>query len=121
MARHPGRPGAARLSALLSEHAIGTTATTNDFEELLIGICDDFGITRPRCQEPIGRYRPDFAWPDRKLIVEADSWESHGTRKAFEADRRKDAELHAMGWTVLRFTHRQMTRDREWVARMLGR
>ena len=119
--RHPGRPGAAKLSALLGDHAIGTTATENDFEELLIGICDDFGIPRPRCQQPIGPYRPDFAWPDRKLIAEADGWESHGTRKAFEADRRKDAELHAMGWTVLRFTHRQMTRDREWVARMLGR
>lgn len=69
----------------------------------------------------MGPYRPDFAWPDRKLIAEADGWESHGTRKAFEADRRKDAELNAMGWTVLRFTHRQMTGDREWVARMLGR
>ena len=119
--RHPGRPGAAKLKALLGDHQTGTTATENEFEELLIGICDDFGIARPRCQEPVGPYRPDFLWPDRRLIVEADGWESHGTRKAFEADRRKDAELNALGWTVLRFTHRQMTRDREWVARMLGR
>lgn len=119
--RHPGRCGAARLSALLGEHAIGTTATANDFEELLIGICDDFGISRPQCQLPIGRYRPDFVWPDRRLVVEADSWESHGTRKAFESDRRKDAELHALGWAVLRFTFMQMTREREWVGRTLGR
>jgi very-short-patch-repair endonuclease len=109
------------LRRLLAEHAAGTTATENDFEELLIGICDDLGIPRPVCQARVGRYRPDFAWPDRRLIVEADSWESHGTRKAFEGDRRKDAELHALGWVVLRFTHRQMTRDREWVARMLHR
>lgn len=119
--RHPARPGAARLRALLAEHALGTTATANDFEELLIGICDDYGIPRPQCQVPIGRYRPDFVWPDRRLVVEADSWETHGTRKAFEDDRRKTAELSAMGWTVLRFTWTQMTRERAWVAARLRR
>lgn len=112
----PRRPGAARLRALLGEHEAGSTATENEFEELLIAICDDFGLPRPICQHPIGPYRPDFAWPEQRLIVEADSWESHGTRKAFESDRRRDAELSDLGWTPRRFTHRQMTRERAWVA-----
>jgi very-short-patch-repair endonuclease len=32
------------------------------------------------------------------------SWEYHRTREAFEADRRRDRELTAAGWTVLRVT-----------------
>lgn len=99
---------------------IGSTATENDFEELLIAICDDHGVSRPRCQERVGPYRPDFVWSDQKLVVEADSRESHGTRKAFEEDRRRDNELRAAGWAVLRFTWRQMTAEPEWVARMIG-
>lgn len=115
------RPGAAQLRALLEEHVLGSTATANDFEELMIGICDDFGIPRPRCQFQIGPYRVDFAWPHRKLAVEADSWESHGTRRAFEDDPRRTAGLRAMGWETLRFTWRQMTHQRAWVADNLCR
>ena len=121
IARHPGRPGAAKLKALLGDHAIGTTATENDFEELLIGICDDFGLLRPVCQHEIGPYRVDFAWPEQRLVVEADSWETHGTREAFEADRVRDAELDDLGWPVRRFTWRQMTRRRAWVAAKIDR
>jgi len=117
--RHPGRSGAGKLSALLSEHAVGTTATENDFEELLIAICDDFGLPRPECQVGIGPYRVDFAWPTQRVVVEADSWETHGTRRAFEGDRRRDAEVDALGWNPRRFTHRQMTRERDWVASMI--
>jgi very-short-patch-repair endonuclease len=119
--RHPGRSGAAKLRALLGDHAAGSTATDNDFEELLIGICDDFGVLRPVCQYEIGPYRVDFAWPEQRLVVEADSWETHGTREAFEADRVRDAELDDMGWPVRRFTWRQLTRRRAWVAAKIDR
>ncbi len=102
--RHPGRPGAAELKAVLSEHATGTTATENDFEELLLSICDQHGIPRPECQQKLGPYRPDFRWPGQRLIVETDGFATHGTRLAFESDRERDVELKIAGWTVLRFT-----------------
>ena len=62
----------AASSALLDDHAVGTTATENDFEELLLKICDDHGITRPRCQQPVAPYRAEFVWPGQRLIAEAD-------------------------------------------------
>ena len=65
--RHPGRPGAAKLSALLSEHAVGTTATENDFEELLIGICDDFGIRALVARSPSGPTGPTSPGPTQQL------------------------------------------------------
>jgi Protein of unknown function (DUF559) len=52
------------------------------------------------------RLEVDFCWPSHHLIVETDGWESHRTRAAFEADRRRDAALQAGGWRVMRFTWR---------------
>jgi hypothetical protein len=52
------------------------------------------------------RLEVDFCWPAQRLIVELDGWETHRTRAAFEADRRKDTALQAIGWRVLRFTRR---------------
>lgn len=58
--RSPGRVGASRLAAVLDDHDIGSTATENDFEELLIGLCDANGIPRPAAQVQLGPYRADF-------------------------------------------------------------
>jgi very-short-patch-repair endonuclease len=66
---------------------------------------------------PSERLEVDFCWPDRRLIVEADSWDFHKTRAAFERDRRRDLLLTAAGWTVLRITWRQLTtRPQEVIA-----
>jgi very-short-patch-repair endonuclease len=50
----------------------------------------------------------DFCWPDRRLIVEADSFAWHRTRRAFENDRRRDQLLRKSGWTPVRITWRQI-------------
>jgi REase_MTES_1575/Transcriptional regulator, AbiEi antitoxin len=42
------------------------------------------------------------------LIVEIDGFRFHSTRSAFERDRRRDAELAAAGFRVLRVTWRQL-------------
>lgn len=47
----------------------------------------------------------------RHLVIEVDGWETHRTREAFEEDRRRDAELARRGYTVLRFTTRQIRRS----------
>jgi very-short-patch-repair endonuclease len=48
--------------------------------------------------------RVDFAWPDRRLIVEVDGYEWHSSREAFQRDRERQNRLVQAGWTVLRFT-----------------
>jgi len=58
----------------------------------------------------------DFLWADHFLIVEVDGWGSHGTRSAFEEDRARDARLATLGYSVVRFTWRQVTRDPSGVA-----
>ncbi|HEX6618834.1 MAG TPA: DUF559 domain-containing protein [Solirubrobacteraceae bacterium] len=58
----------------------------------------------------------DFFFPAQRLVVETDGWRDHGTRVAFERDRAKDAALVAAGYTVLRFTKRQIADDPDTVA-----
>jgi hypothetical protein len=90
--------------------------TQNDFEARFLELVREAGLPEPLVNEahtgpdhvPI---TPDFHWPAGNLIVETDGWETHGTRAAFEADRRKDAALTAAGYRVMRFTWREV-RDR---------
>lgn len=49
-------------------------------------------------------YVVDFLWREALLVVELDGRKSHGTRRAFQADRDQDGRLVVAGYQVLRFT-----------------
>ena len=72
-------------------------------------------------QRRIGAFRVDAVHRRRRLIVETDGWEHHGTRAAFEADRLRDATLIADGWRVMRITWHQLMSDPDGVAERLRR
>ena len=59
---------------------------------------------------PPSHYKLDLANPSAKVAVEVDG-SSHGTLAVRERDRRKDQWLTAAGWTILRFTNREVTAD----------
>ena len=67
---------------------------------------DAFGVAglHPVPQYAIGRYNVDFAFPERKLVVEIDpgNWHRHPVTVA--RDARRDAAFRADGWTVLRWS-----------------
>ena len=46
----------------------------------------------------------DLADEGRRLVIEAEGFEHHGTRRGFRKDVRRYTELTVLGWTVLRFT-----------------
>ena len=52
-------------------------------------------------------YRPDFLWPDQRLIAEVDG-DVHAEQR--EADSRRRAALAAIGFHVQPFTRRQIVR-----------
>jgi very-short-patch-repair endonuclease len=56
---------------------------------------DGFKFVR---QEPVGRYYADFVCRERRLIVELDGGQ-HADRLA---DRRRDEELNALGYCMIR-------------------
>jgi len=92
VARHPGRIGASQLAAVLDQHALGTTATANDFEELFLEVCDEHGFPRPECQVPLLDYRPDFVWREHAPLhlAPVDHQEGLGGRDGRRGARRAD-------------------------------
>lgn len=60
---------------------------------------------------PDGPVHLDAAWPEVKLAVELDGAAFHGGHEARERDLGRDAALAALGWLVLRFGYRRVTRE----------
>jgi very-short-patch-repair endonuclease len=60
---------------------------------------------------PDGPVLLDAAWPEVELAIELDGAAFHGSQEARERDLRRDAALAALGWLVIRFSYRRVTRD----------
>lgn len=72
-----------------------------------------------RRQRQIGRYAADFTveGPSCRIVVECDGHEFHErTKEQAEHDRRRDREMQADGWLVLRFTGREIHRNADGCA-----
>jgi hypothetical protein len=104
-ARPSGR-GAARARAVLP---VADPLAESPMESVLRWLIHTAGLPRPVLQHSIrdkaGLFlgRADFAWPDRKVLVEFDG-NVHRDRDVFVNDARRQNRLISEGWTVLRFT-----------------
>lgn len=79
--------------------------TASELELLFLRLCRQHGLPVPETNVPIGRYRVDFMWRDRGLIVETDGYRYHRGSVAFKEDHARDNHLMALGRDVLRFTY----------------
>jgi predicted transcriptional regulator of viral defense system/very-short-patch-repair endonuclease len=102
------RRAAAALDAALSAYTPEPAFTRSELEKRFLALCRAAGLPLPRANNVTGSDEIDFTWPDRRLMVETDSLRHHGTRAAFERDRRRDQRRTAAGWRVVRFTWRQL-------------
>jgi very-short-patch-repair endonuclease len=108
VSKHPGRRGVGRLSALLDARPPARTRSRPE-RRLLVAV-RRAGLPEPETDVKIGRWTVDFLWRGAALVVEVDAYSTHSSPWAFERDRRKDAELAALGFSVQRFTA-DMIRD----------
>ena len=111
---HRGRP--ALREAIQTEPAL----TRSEAERRLLELIRAARLPTPQTNDRIGRHEVDFLWPDLNLIVEVDGYAFHSSRAAFERDRRRDAELGAQGYRVVRVTWRQLTDEPEAVVAILA-
>ena len=114
--RHPGHSGARKLRRVLALHQVGSTATRSELEERFLVLCRRHRLPQPDVNAPLLDYVIDFLWPEPRLVVEVDGRATHGTRRAFQADRDRDSRLTVAGYTVLRFTWWDVTRRHAVVA-----
>jgi very-short-patch-repair endonuclease len=94
-----------------------TDGTRTELEARFLALCRRHRLPPPEVNVRVGSFTVDFLWRDSCLIIEVDGWESHRMRSAFESDRARDARLKVLGYTVARFTYRQVRDERSRVAR----
>jgi len=112
LARYPRRPGTAALRSLLrcSERP---ALTRSGAEVLFLSLVRRAQLSQPEVNTSLHGHEVDFLWRRERLIVETDGFAFHRSRREFEADRRRDTELAAQGFQVMRVTWRQITGEPE--------
>ena len=112
--RAPGRSPKA-LNSVLTDRVPGYHPSGSDLEDWVIECLVEGGLQPPERQYKVtidGRtYYVDLAYPGVRLAIEVDGFEFHRARDVFDADRRRQNDLVAAGWTVLRFTSRSTARE----------
>jgi hypothetical protein len=101
LARHPTRPGAARIARLLG---LPGTPTRSGWEDDFPAFCATHGLPQPVMGALVLGYTVDALFEAEKVIVELDSREFHLNAISFETDRERDAETLAHGYVTIRIT-----------------
>lgn len=99
--------------------------TRSELEDEFLRLCRSYGLPLPETNAEVGRWEVDFLWREERVVVETDSFAYHRGSVAFEDDHARDLDLRGAGFTVLRFTERQLDEEPGRVvvdiARALGR
>lgn len=95
--------------------ADGRQPPLTPIESLLFHAMREEGMS-PRAQFGIGPYRADFAFPDRRLVVECDGRAWHDAAR----DMRRDVRLREMGWEVFRISGSDVVRTPTECARSVA-
>ena len=114
--RGPGSGQARRVSAA------ATGLSTNPFETELRRLATIAGLNvRPQVPLYAEHFlgKPDLVDIDRRLILEADSFEWHGSRRALVRDARRYNNFVIAGWLVLRFSWEDVMHHPDDVLRVL--
>jgi very-short-patch-repair endonuclease len=117
------RRGAGVLRAILDTYK-EPTLTRRQLEERFLALCRKATLPSPAVNAWITlddgvAYQADFMWRKHCLIAETDGRDVHTTRKAFEHDRLRDQRLTLAGFTVVRFTWRQVANEPRRVSEAL--
>jgi hypothetical protein len=100
-----GAPGTALLAESLS---LADGKVESALESFARGVFRTLRLPDPLPQLMLTiqgrRYRPDFAWPAAQLVVEVDGEIKYREQREIAYERRRQRELEAAGWRVLRLT-----------------
>ncbi|HEY2161856.1 MAG TPA: DUF559 domain-containing protein [Solirubrobacteraceae bacterium] len=100
--------GAAIVRSMLSA---GATYDRSEAERVMRRLCREARLPQPLVNVKLHGFVVDFLWPHARLIVEVDGYGTHGTKRAFENDRRRDQVHVAAGFVVIRVTWEQLQNE----------
>jgi very-short-patch-repair endonuclease len=118
--RTSGHRGHGRLRRALALYR-EPTFTRSGLERRVLDLIRAADGAPPATGYNVGGHELDLYWPEERFAVEIDTYETHGTRAAFERDRERDADLRAGGVEVERVTGLRIEREPEAVVRHILR
>jgi len=92
----------------------------SDLEEDFFALVHHHRLPPPETNVKLGRHEVDFLWREQRLVVETDSYLYHRGSVSFEDDHARDLDLRSRGYTVLRFTDKQIEEEPDRVAALVA-
>jgi hypothetical protein len=108
--RNRGHLGARRLRRALAIYQPPIWARS-EFERRFVGRLVAAGLPRPATGWNEVGHEIDVYWPERHFGIELDTFETHGTREAFEADHQRDLDFALAEIETHRVSEIQFRRD----------
>jgi very-short-patch-repair endonuclease len=115
LSRARSRAGVRKVRAIRRAGGVGDDIPRSELEERFLALCRHARLPQPAVNAWITvageAMEVDFAWHEQRVMVETDGFRTHGTRRAFQRDRRRDQLLTLAGWQVIRFTWDEVTKQ----------
>ena len=111
-----GHRGSGALRRALALHLPHYVRTRSPLEDAFLDLCRRHRISLPEVNVELAGYEVDALWRERRVVVELDGGDGHGTTARMERDRARDLALRAAGYAVHRYTWRQVMTQPKLVA-----
>lgn|SRR5215203_151502 len=118
LARTIGHHGHGRLRRAIAIYK-PSSFTRSGLEKRFLELVVAAGLSQPHTNFVEHGFELDCYWPEFRFAVELDLFETHGTREAFERDRKRQEDLLLAGIQMIRVTGPRLEREpQEVVARV---
>jgi very-short-patch-repair endonuclease len=118
--RTVGHHGHGRLRKAIALYK-PSSFTRSTLEKRFLELCLGSSLPQPRTNYVLHGFELDCYWPEFRFAVELDVYETHGSRAAFERDRKRQEDLLLLGIGMTRVTGPRLESEPEEVMRRVGR
>jgi very-short-patch-repair endonuclease len=108
--RTVGHHGHGRLHRAIALYK-PSSFTRSTLEKRFLELCLEARLPQPRMNYVEQGFELDCYWPELRFAVELDVYETHGTRAAFERDRKRQEDLLLLGIGMTRVTGPRLERE----------
>jgi very-short-patch-repair endonuclease len=115
LARSAPHPGYGPLRQALRAYRPEPAVLRSNLEKRFRALVRASSLPRPSHNFIVGPYELDCYWPEQRFCVELDTYGTHGSRRSFHEDRKRQRELRRLGVEVERVTDLQLEREPEEV------
>ena len=120
LARTVGHHGHKRLRRAITLYT-PTSFTRSGLEKRWLELVLAAGLPQPRMNYVEEGFELDCYWPEHRFAVELDVFETHGTRAAFERDRKRQEDLLLAEIVITRVTGPRLEQEPAEVVRRVAR